>query len=509
MHHPVLDDPELTTWQQYAVRAWPTLVLVDPEGYVVAQLAGEGHAHALDALRRRAGRASTRPRARCTAATGRTSRRRRRRPSCGSRQGRSRCPAGTLLVADAGPPQRWSSWPPTARRCCAGSAPASAGSSTAPPGTRAVQRAAGPAACCRPSVRADGRVRRRGRRHRQPRAARRTPRRRRGHARSPAPAGSGCRATAATDATLSSPWDVAWWRRPGRGRDGRHPPAVDASTRRTGAVEVLAGTTNEGLLDGPLADAWFAQTVRPGRRRRPALARRHRDLGAAATSSDGAVAHRRSAPGLFDFGHVDGPAAQALLQHPLGVTVLPDGSVAVSDTYNGAVRRYDPATGEVSTLATGLAEPSGAVVVDGDLVVVESAAHRLTRVRLPDEALRGRRRRAPHPAAGHRGRAGRGRARGRLHAAAGPEARRPLRPGHPAGRLRDPAGAAPRGRGPRAPTSPGGWCSTPHVGDGVLHVAAMAASCDDDGRRSSSRPATCTSRTGACRSGSSTAPRRS
>jgi thiol-disulfide isomerase/thioredoxin len=50
VHHPVLDDPELTTWKQYAVRAWPTLVVVDPEGYVVAQLSGEGHAHSLDRL---------------------------------------------------------------------------------------------------------------------------------------------------------------------------------------------------------------------------------------------------------------------------------------------------------------------------------------------------------------------------------------------------------------------------------------------------------------------------
>ncbi len=45
--HPVLDDPELETWQQYAVRAWPTLVLVDPEGSVVAHAAGEGHAEGL------------------------------------------------------------------------------------------------------------------------------------------------------------------------------------------------------------------------------------------------------------------------------------------------------------------------------------------------------------------------------------------------------------------------------------------------------------------------------
>jgi thiol-disulfide isomerase/thioredoxin len=50
VHHPVLDDPELTTWQAYTARAWPTLVLIDPEGYVVAHYAGEGHAHAISAL---------------------------------------------------------------------------------------------------------------------------------------------------------------------------------------------------------------------------------------------------------------------------------------------------------------------------------------------------------------------------------------------------------------------------------------------------------------------------
>src|SRR5581483_12035615 len=102
---------------------------------------------------------------------------------------------------------------------------------------------------------------------------------------------------------------------------------------------------------------------------------------------DGHV-HTAVGAGLFDFGHRDGAAGQALLQHPLGVTVLPDGSVAVSDTYNHALRRYDPATGEVSTLATDLREPSGAVVADGDIVVVESARHRLTRLRLPEEAQR-------------------------------------------------------------------------------------------------------------------------
>jgi hypothetical protein len=73
------------------------------------------------------------------------------------------------------------------------------------------------------------------------------------------------------------------------------------------------------------------------------------------------------------------------MQHPLGVCALPDGSVLVADTYNGAVRLLSPsgAAGDrgVSTVATGLAEPSDIVVTpDGAILVVESAAHRLTRL---------------------------------------------------------------------------------------------------------------------------------
>jgi hypothetical protein len=151
-------------------------------------------------------------------------------------------------------------------------------------------------------------------------------------------------------------------------------------------VAVAAGTTNEGLVDGPGAEAWFAQ---------PSGLAATADrlwLADAETSAlrwvdlDGAV-HTAVGTGLFDFGHRDGAAEQALFQHPLGVTALPDGSVAISDTYNHALRRYDPATGEVTTLATDLREPSDAVLAGEDIVVVESARHRLTRLRLPEEAV--------------------------------------------------------------------------------------------------------------------------
>ncbi len=135
----------------------------------------------------------------------------------------------------------------------------------------------------------------------------------------------------------------------------------------------------ESLRDGPIPDVWMAQ---------PSGLSAAGDrlwIADSETSAlryiDGGVLHTAVGQGLFDFGHVDGPAAEALLQHPLGVAALPDGSVLVADTYNGAVRRYDPAAGEVSTVDSGLAEPSDVLVTaGGDVFVVESAAHRLTRL---------------------------------------------------------------------------------------------------------------------------------
>ena len=85
---------------------------------------------------------------------------------------------------------------------------------------------------------------------------------------------------------------------------------------------------NEGLLDGPLHEAWFAQPS--------GLAVGADDKIWLADSETSALrwvdpvertVHTVVGEGLFDFGHRDGPAAEARLQHPLGVAVLPDGSV--------------------------------------------------------------------------------------------------------------------------------------------------------------------------------------
>ena len=48
LEHPVVSDKDLRIWNEYAVRAWPTQVLIDPDGRIVGQVAGEGNYDTLD-----------------------------------------------------------------------------------------------------------------------------------------------------------------------------------------------------------------------------------------------------------------------------------------------------------------------------------------------------------------------------------------------------------------------------------------------------------------------------
>ncbi|HEV7890630.1 MAG TPA: thioredoxin-like domain-containing protein [Pyrinomonadaceae bacterium] len=48
IEHPVVNDADFRIWHSYAVQAWPTLVLIDPAGYVVGKASGEGHYDVLD-----------------------------------------------------------------------------------------------------------------------------------------------------------------------------------------------------------------------------------------------------------------------------------------------------------------------------------------------------------------------------------------------------------------------------------------------------------------------------
>jgi thiol-disulfide isomerase/thioredoxin len=48
--HPVVNDANMRIWRAYAVNSWPTLWLIDPEGYLVGRGAGEGLYEAVDRL---------------------------------------------------------------------------------------------------------------------------------------------------------------------------------------------------------------------------------------------------------------------------------------------------------------------------------------------------------------------------------------------------------------------------------------------------------------------------
>jgi len=50
IEHPVINDYKMEVWQSYAVRSWPTLMLIDPAGKVLGYLSGEGIYEAFDKL---------------------------------------------------------------------------------------------------------------------------------------------------------------------------------------------------------------------------------------------------------------------------------------------------------------------------------------------------------------------------------------------------------------------------------------------------------------------------
>src|SRR5437763_3094457 len=48
IEHPIVNDADFKIWNAYAVNAWPTRYLIDPAGYVLGRLSGEGGYEALD-----------------------------------------------------------------------------------------------------------------------------------------------------------------------------------------------------------------------------------------------------------------------------------------------------------------------------------------------------------------------------------------------------------------------------------------------------------------------------
>ena len=48
--HPVINDAKMTLWRKFNVNSWPTLVLIDPEGFYCGYVAGEGNRELLETV---------------------------------------------------------------------------------------------------------------------------------------------------------------------------------------------------------------------------------------------------------------------------------------------------------------------------------------------------------------------------------------------------------------------------------------------------------------------------
>jgi len=194
---------------------------------------------------------------------------------------------------------------------------------------------------------------------------------------------------ASRSTALSSPWDLAL--------DGDTLYIAMAGTHQiwslalnTGVIGAFAGTGREGLLDGPRAEAWFAQSSGL------ALVRDHLYVADSEVSAIRDIDLRagtvRTLVGedLFVFGDQDGEGDVVRLQHPLGLTARGE-TLFIADSYNHKVKRLDPAVRTVSTWlgsgrpdnadgppeAASFREPGGVCSARAGLLIADTNNHRI------------------------------------------------------------------------------------------------------------------------------------
>ena len=189
------------------------------------------------------------------------------------------------------------------------------------------------------------------------------------------------------DVRLNSPWDLV------ADRETLYVAMAGAhqiwrlDTRSLEAVP-YAGSSREDIDDGPLSEATLAQPsgiTSDGERLYVA------DSEVSAIRAVDPKSERVTTligKGLFEFGHIDGDASMARLQHPLGICSV-DGILYVADTYNHRIRAFDTETGLLETLSGGEAsgshdgpadtalfhEPSDVYVAGGTLYIADTNNH--------------------------------------------------------------------------------------------------------------------------------------
>ncbi|MCZ6560668.1 MAG: thioredoxin-like domain-containing protein [Gammaproteobacteria bacterium] len=148
----------------------------------------------------------------------------------------------------------------------------------------------------------------------------------------------------------------------------------------SGRLTAFAGSRREELKDGKLLSAGLNQPsglTTDGESLfiadSEASAIRSADLG------ENGRLHTLVGTGLFDFGDIDGRGRKVRLQHPLGVA-WQEGAIYIADTYNNKIKRLDPDKQKVVSLTPGgqtLDEPGGLSIAGQDVYIADTNNHRI------------------------------------------------------------------------------------------------------------------------------------
>jgi len=155
----------------------------------------------------------------------------------------------------------------------------------------------------------------------------------------------------------------------------------------TGAIGTFAGTEREALIDDRLAEAAVAHTsgITTDGKRLFIVDSETSSVRSITTGPDGQV-QTLVGMGLFEFGDIDGPGDEARLQHPLGIAYA-EGVLYIADTYNGKIRKVNPATREVLSVAGGFEEPGGLSALGRKLYVADTNSHAIKVIDLETNAI--------------------------------------------------------------------------------------------------------------------------
>jgi NHL repeat len=179
------------------------------------------------------------------------------------------------------------------------------------------------------------------------------------------------------EGALSSPWDlVVIGDTLYVAMAGVH--QIWAVDRHSGRSRVHSGTGGEDIRDGPHATALLAQPMGiTADDKRLYFADAESSAVRWADIDDAGEVGTLVGTGLFDFGDVDGAGDKVRMQHQQGIAWRSNGELLVADSYNDAVKRVMPGSREARTWLRGLHEPGGVAAAEKYAYIADTNAHRI------------------------------------------------------------------------------------------------------------------------------------